>query len=88
MRIRLKKPRQRYFIKKVLILTNCPSLAELSRRINISYSTLKNYFNESRLIPEELFSDLCILSKMNKSDFEFEILNDNWGKVKGGKIKR
>ena len=86
MRIKFKKYEQRNFLKKVLEVLGCPSLSELRNRgISVDYSTLKNYFNESRTIPEDLFEDLIKISKLNKNDFTFEVLEDNWGKVKGGK---
>ncbi len=68
---------------------NCPSLRELiNRGIDVNYSTLKNYYAEERLIPEALFNELIGLSELNKRDFEFELINDNWGQVKGGKISK
>ena len=80
---------QREFLKKVLEKTNCPSLIELiNRGFDISYSTLKNYFNESRSLPENLFNDLCNFANIDKKDLTFVILENNWGQSKGGKISR
>ncbi len=80
------KGKQREFIKLVLEKINCPSLRELiNRGVDVNYSTLKNYFTESRLIPEEFFNELIELSGLNKEDFEFSIVSDNWGQVVGGK---
>lgn len=64
---------------------NCPSLSELSNRLNLNYSTLKNYFAEERNLPENLFNDLCFVAKIEKSDLRFEILNEHFGQVIGGK---
>jgi len=53
---------------------------------DVPYSTLKNYYNESRLLPEDLFDDLCDVARIDKAELEFEEVEENWGKVKGGKI--
>lgn len=89
MRVKFSKGKQREFLNKVLEKTNCPSLRELiSRGIEVNYSTLKNYFNEERLISEELFKELMVFSGLNDENFEFELIDENWGQVKGGKISR
>ncbi len=89
MRVKFSKGKQREFLKKVLEKTNCPSLRELiNRGIDVNYSTLKNYYGEERLISEELFKELIVFSGLNEEDFEFELINENWGQVKGGKISR
>lgn len=80
---------QRLFLKKVLEKTNCPSLKELVRRgFDTPYSTLKNYFNESRTLPEDLFNDLCVFADINKDDISFNILEDNFGQIKGGTFSK
>jgi len=85
-RVKFKKGEQRKFLKKVLEELNCPSLRALNQfGFEIPYSTLKNYFIEARLIPEDFFNDLCYLSKISKDKLELELLEDNWGKVKGGR---
>lgn len=85
-RIKFKKGLQRKFFEKILEETGSPSLMELSRRLEINYSTLKNYFIEERLISEELLGVLLKFADLDKSSFDFEILQDNWGRVKGGRI--
>lgn len=87
LRIKFQKGEQRKFIKEVLEKINCPSLRELGNRLGVNYSTLKNYLNEERCLPENLFNDLCSTSKINKEKLHFEVLQENWGQVKGGKIK-
>ncbi len=70
------------FIKKM----NSPYLIGILQfGFNIPYSTLKNYHNESRLLPEDLFSDMCRMSGFDKSSINFSLINENWGKIKGGK---
>ena len=77
---------QKRFLKKVLEELNCPSLRALNQfGFEIPYSTLKNYFNEERTLPEEFFNDLCYLAKISREKFNFKILKDNWGKIKGGR---
>jgi len=88
MRIKFNKGHQRKFIQEVLKNINCPSLRELGNRLSINYSTLKNYFNEERCLPENLFYDFCYISKLDKRSFDVEYLNENWGKIKGGKNKK
>ena len=89
MRIKFQKGEQRKFIQLVLERINCPSLRELiNRGIEINYSSLKNYFCEERLIPEELFNELIEMGNLNKEDFGFELVGEHWGQVRGGKISR
>lgn len=88
MRVKFGRRKQRQFIKEVLILINSPSLKDLSVRLNISYSSIKKYFNELRLLPLELFENLCLISQINKSLFKVIFLEDNWGQIKGGKKNR
>jgi hypothetical protein len=79
---------QRKFLKDVLVRINCPSLRELiNRGFDVSYSTLKNYFSEKRLLPENLFKNLCYVAKIDPSSLNVEYLKENWGQVKGGKKK-
>jgi len=88
LRVKFHKGYQRKFIQEVLISINSPSLRELGNRLSINYSTLKNYFNEERCLPENLFYDFCYISKLDKKSFDVEYLNENWGQVKGGKNKK
>ena len=89
MRIRFKKGEQRKFIKRVIEKINCPSLRELiNRGIEVNYSTLKNYYNEERLLSDKLFYELIEISELNKNELDFNIINENWGQVKGGKKSR
>ncbi len=89
MRVQFNKYKQREFLKRVLEKTNCPSLKELiNRGIEVNYSTLKNYFNEERLIPEKLFDELIALSGLEKKDFKFNLVDEHWGQAKGGRISK
>jgi hypothetical protein len=63
-----------------------PSLRSLLQfGFEINYSTLKNYYSGVRLLPENLFIDFCNISGINLSDLDFELIEENWGMVKGGK---
>jgi hypothetical protein len=84
MRIQFVKGMQRKFLLKVLEKIDCPTISELANRLNLNYSTLKNYFVEQRNIPENLFEDLCYISKIDKSEFKFNLLGEHWGQIKGG----
>jgi hypothetical protein len=88
MRVKFKKGMQRRFFNLVIECVGCLSLRGLKQfGLNTSYSCLKNYYTERRLMKRELFEDLCYLGKINKSKFSFILLEDNWGQVKGGKKK-
>jgi len=85
-RVKFRKGEQRKFLKEVLEKTNCPSLRSISQfGFEIPYSTLKNYFNESRTLPEIFFKDLCKFSGVDLRKFNFEYLGENWGQIKGGR---
>jgi len=88
-RIKFPPKRQREFLKKIMLNLNSPSLRNLLQFIpDTTYSSLKNYYTERRLIPETLFNDLLHLSKIQKESLSITILKENWGKVKGGKISK
>lgn len=85
-RVRFEKGKQREFLRLVLDRMGCPSLRALKGfGFEINYSSLRNYFNESRSLPLEFFNNLCYLGKIDKNNLDFEIVDDNWGQVKGGK---
>jgi len=85
MRVKFSKGKQREFLKKVMIRSGIPTLRELCQRVDINYSTMKNYFAEFRLIPKELFERLKVISGLK---VRFVLVEDNWGQVKGGRISR
>jgi hypothetical protein len=87
-RVKFKKGEQKKFIQEVLKNINSPSIKELANRLSVNYSTLKNYIVEERLLPENLFNDLCFISKINKNELNIEYLQENWGQIKGGKISK
>jgi hypothetical protein len=86
MRIKFTKGNQRKFLQEILVQLNCPSLRAFKQfGFDIPYSTLKNYFNESRTLPEIFFNELCSFSKFNKINLNFKIEKDNFGQIIGGK---
>ena len=89
MRIKFAKGKQREFIDEVMKSIGCPSLKELvNRGVGVSYSSLKNYYSERRLLSRELFNELCGIAGFDSGSFSFEEISDNWGNVLGGKKSR
>ena len=88
MRFKFREGEQRKFILKVMEISNCPSLGELSRRLAINYATLKNYFSDRRLLSGEFFENLCLIGSLQKKNFDFEEISESWGQSKGGKKSR
>ena len=88
-RIKFKKGEQRKFLNLVVEKLNAPSLRGILQfGFSVPYSTLKNYYSELRLLPEDLFDDFCELAKIDVSKLNFKFINNNWGKIKGGRIKK
>jgi hypothetical protein len=89
-RIIFPKGKQREFLNEVIKKVSSPSLRGLLQfGLDLNYSTLKNYYIEDRTIPQEVFSQLCSLSGISPLSLNFSYLDENWGKVKGGKsLKR
>jgi hypothetical protein len=88
-RIRFKNGGQRAFFDLVIGQLKVVSLRGILQfGFKVPYSTLKNYYTESRLLPEDLFDELLEVSGILKEDLEFEIFNDNWGRAMGGKISK
>lgn len=89
MRVEFKEGSQRKFLKKVLEESSCPSLRAFDQfGFDVPYSTLKNYYNESRLMPKDLFLKLCELIDLDFKKMDVEYVDSNWGMIKGGKVKK
>jgi hypothetical protein len=85
MRVKFRKGFQRKFLDEVIIKLNSPSLRGLLQfGFDTSYSSLKKYYNELRLMPEKIFSEMKTSAGLEKN-FRVKFFEDNWGKVKGGK---
>tara|TARA_Y100000310_G_C20247975_1_gene607734 strand:- start:246 stop:521 length:276 start_codon:yes stop_codon:yes gene_type:complete len=86
MRVKFKSGEQRKFLDLVINRLNCISLRGILQfGFDISYNSLKSYYIERRLLPRDFFEDLCHISKINVKKLDVEYLEDNWGRVKGGK---
>lgn len=82
MRVKFRKGKQREFLKKVMDLEGIPTLRELGNRVDVNYSTMKNYFSEARLLPKVLFDRLVAVSGAKR---KVVLIDDYWGQVKGGR---
>ena len=86
MRIKLIEPNQRKFLETCKEKLNSPSIFSLLQfGIDCSISSMKNYYTQRRLLPEKLFIELCHLFRIDTQKIKFEKIDENWGKVKGGK---
>ena len=86
MRVKFKSREQRKFLNLVVNRLNCVSVRGILQfGFDIPHASLKNYYTERRLLPKSFFDDLCHISKLNPKDFKVKYLQDNWGRVKGGK---
>jgi hypothetical protein len=89
MRVRFKPGVQREFLDLVIERVGAVSLrGVLQFGFDVRYSTLKNYYVETRLLPEGLFRDLCEVARIDKGELDFELVDENWGKVKGGRKRK
>lgn len=86
-RVKLRGISQRDFFDWVIEKLDAPSLRGILQfGFNVPYSTLKNYYIGARLIPEDLFKDLCEVARIETSSLEIDYADANWGQVKGGKL--
>lgn len=86
MRVKFQKGKQREFLSNCISNLNSLSLnALLEFGISSTESSLKNYNSERRLLPRELFEELCHLARIRKESLIYEEVKDTWGKSKGGK---
>ena len=87
-RIRFRKGGQRRFLDLVVERLKSPSVRGILQfGFGVPYSTLKNYYNESRLLPLDFFEELCEVAGIDKSGLKFEVVDENWGRVKGGAFR-
>ena len=87
-RVKFYDGEQRKFLDRVVLNLNCVSVRGILQfGVNIKYSTLKNYYIERRLLPSELFEDLCHIAKIEPRKLKVKIIDGNWGQVKGGRVK-
>ena len=85
-RVIFEKRKQKEFLRTVKTKLNLLSLRSIKQYgIETNYSTMKNYYQEKRLMPETLFNDLCYLAKINPHDIKVKYAESNLGQIKGGK---
>lgn len=84
-RLKFLRGEQRKFIVKSC---NGLSLKEFLKNseLKIPYSTFKQYAREHLTLPLSLAKELARISNQNLSDYKTELMDENWGAVKGGKI--
>ena len=86
MRIKLKNMSQKEFLDLTVERLSCGSLRGiLQYGVEVSYSCLKNYYTERRLFSKAFFNNFFRLAKINMKKEEYFELDENWGRVKGGK---
>ncbi|VVB80471.1 Uncharacterised protein [uncultured archaeon] len=86
MRIKFRKGDQRKFFDKVIESCSSPSLRGLIQfGLKINYQTLKSYYNENRTLPEDFYTDLCILGKIDVKNKKVRVIHEHWGQKLGGK---
>ncbi|MCD4771448.1 hypothetical protein K8R30_03460 [archaeon] len=89
MRIRFKKGGQRVFLDLVIEKLRAPSLRGLLQfGFDVRYSTLKNYYVGVRLMPKGLVLDFCEVAGIKFEGLGVEEVEENWGRVKGGKVSK
>jgi len=60
-RVKFKKGKQKEFFDKAIQTLNCTTLKDLLQYgIDTTYSSLKNYYTERRLMPRNLLSNYVI----------------------------
>ena len=86
MRVKFKSREQRKFLNLIVERLNCISIRGILQfGFDISYDSLKSYYIERRLLPKDFFDDLCHISKLSPKSFDVRYLDDNWGKIEGGR---
>lgn len=86
-RIKFQKGKQREFLDLVVTRLNCISVRGILQfGFEVNYNCLKNYYCERRLLPLSFFEGLCHISHIDRKKLNFEIIDGNWGQIKGGKL--
>lgn len=83
MRVKLVDGKQR---ELMMLVKGERSWRELAKELDISANYLSGDLKcENVLMSKELFEKLCKISEVDYSEYIKEYLDDNWGKVKGGR---
>ena len=83
MRIWLEKGKQKELLLREKELKKT-SWSEFAKVLNVSFGRLNSWVYEENLMPEEIFNQLRLKSEYQK--FIIHKLEDNWGRIKGGKM--
>lgn len=84
MRVKFNLGQQKLFLNYVM-QKNSWNLRELAERSETGYELIKKYHQEKCFISSDLFFKLSKLGKINSKNLDIELLDDNWGKIIGGK---
>jgi len=85
-RVLFKKGEQRKFLNLVVSRLGCVSVRGILQfGFDVSYSSLKNYYVERRMLGRGFFEDLCHIARIDASGLSVEYVGGNFGQVVGGK---
>lgn len=87
-RLQFKKGYQKEFLTVLMSKLNL-SQRKLAKKLNVKRRTLRNWINEIRLLPENIFYK-CIKMLPQLMSYRMFVINiypENWGKIKGGKVR-
>jgi len=77
--------KQREFLNLVVEKLSCGSVRGiLQSGLEVSYDSLKSYYTERRVIPKNLFDNLCYIAKIEPNNVDCHILNGNYCFILGG----
>lgn len=82
-RVRLNKGQQKGLI--IGLAKKLGSVRKVADKFNLPYSTMKNYFEEVNLLPEDLFYKILNMLNIKKEGLKVNYLSFNWGRILGGK---
>ena len=77
--------KQREFLDLVVNNLSCGSVRGILQfGLDVNYNALKSYYIERRVMPKDLFDNLCHIAKINASEIDCHILNSNYCFILGG----
>ncbi|MBT3463375.1 hypothetical protein HN451_00175 [archaeon] len=86
-RVQFDNGKQREFLDLVVNQLGCVSVRGILQfGFDVSYSCLKNYYVERRMMSRGFFRDLCHVAKIDSSSLGVNYVLGNLGCVRGGKV--
>lgn len=86
-RVKFKHRGQKKFLNLVVRRLSCVSVRGILQfGFGVSYSGLKNYYIERRLLSRGFFEDLCHVAKIDPLKLNVKYVSGNFGCVRGGKV--